>query len=90
MPEAKTKKRAKVKARDAIVVVVGARPPEWRKVIKRDRHTHQLVEVVLNEIDPIDEGDQGRTYVFARNEEVEADHEAVLDCPGAFAPVDDD
>jgi hypothetical protein len=30
----------------------------------------------------------GTTYVFKPNEEVEADHPAVLDCPGAFVAVE--
>jgi hypothetical protein len=33
--------------------------------------------------------DLGRSYTFTRGEEVSADHEAVLDAPGAFEPVDD-
>ncbi len=82
------KSPGKVKAREAIVVVVGARPPEFQKRIVRNRHTGKLVEVELHELLPVDEGDLGRPYAFARGEEVDADHEAVLDCPGAFVAVD--
>ena len=53
-------------------------------------HTGKLAEVELDpEKPPIDEGDPGRFYTFTRGEEVSADHEAVLDAPGAFEPVED-
>lgn len=79
-------KTGKVKAREACVVVVGARPPEFRKVIVRDRHTGLLAEVELapSESPPIDEGDEGHTYVFRRGEEVDPDHPAVEASPGSF------
>jgi len=78
-----------VKAKEAIVIVVGARPPVYEKRIVRDRHTGKLAEVDLNpERPPIDPGDPGMPYVFAKNEEVEADHPAVLACPHGFVTVD--
>ena len=71
-------------------MTVGARAPEWRTVVVRDRHTRRLVEVSLvGEEDPIDPGDPGTAYVFKQGEEVPADHPAVLDAPGALAPVED-
>ena len=78
-----------VQAREAIGICVGARPPVYATVIVRDRATRQLVEVPLTELEPVDPRDEGRFYVFSRGEKVAADHEAVLDCPGAFAPIDD-
>jgi hypothetical protein len=39
---------------------------------------------------PLDPGGEGRFYVFKRGEIVRADHEAVLEAPGCFDPVDDD
>jgi hypothetical protein len=80
-----------VKAHEAMVVVMGAQPPEFRKVIVRDRRTGLLAEVELapSEAPPIDEGDEGHSYVFRRGEEVEADHPAVLDAPSAFVQVDE-
>ena len=36
------------------------------------------------ELPPLDEGEPGRNYVFKKDEEVEADHEAVLEAPAAF------
>jgi hypothetical protein len=59
------------------------------KKIVRDRHTHKLVEVVLNELDPIDPGSDGITYAFKPDQEVWSDHPAVLDAPGCFLPVDE-
>ena len=89
MSAATKEKVGKVRAKQAMVVTVGARPPIWQKRIVRDRHSGKLVEIDMNpELPPIDEGDLGRCYAFSR-EEVAADHEAVLDAPGAFEPVED-
>jgi hypothetical protein len=58
--------------------------------IVRNNRTGKYAEVDLNpERPPVDEGDLGRSYAFARGEEVSANHEAVLDAPGAFESVDD-
>jgi hypothetical protein len=90
MATATKEKVGKVRAKQAVVVTVGARPPVWEKRIVRDRHSGKLVEIDMNpELPPIDEGDLGRSYVFTKGEEVAADHDAVLDAPGAFEPVDD-
>jgi hypothetical protein len=71
-------------ARDAVVVVVGASPIEYEKRIVRDRHTGKLAEIDAHELPPVKEAVEGVSYVFARGELVEADHPAVLDCPGMF------
>jgi hypothetical protein len=84
-----TKTREKMRAREAVVVVVGARPIEYQKRIVRDRHTHKLVEIDLHEAPPVDEGGEGISYVFKRDEEVWSDHPAVLDAPGCFLPADE-
>lgn len=79
----------KVRAREAILIVVGARAPVYEKRIVRDRHSGKLCEVDLNpERPPLDEGDPGMHYVFAKDEEVEADHPAVLATPSAFVQVE--
>jgi hypothetical protein len=85
-----TKAASKVKAKEA-VVVVGARPPVYKTATVRNRHTGLLAEVELRppEADPIDPGLTRRSYVFKAGEEVDADHEAVLDAPGCFRPADD-
>ena len=89
MTTAKTKV-GKVKAREAMVVVVGARPPVPDTRFVRDRHTRRIVEVpMVPELPYLDEGDLGRSYIFTKDEEVAGDHEAVLDAPGAFEPVED-
>ena len=71
-------------AKEACVIVVGARPPEYQKKIVRDNKTNKLVEILLHEAPPIDEGDPGMTYAFRKGEAVEADHPAVLDAPGLW------
>ncbi len=86
-----TKSPSKVKAREAVVVVVGARSPVYKTALVRNRHTGLVQEVEMQppEAEPLDPGSTGRSYVFKRGEEVEADHEAVLDAPGEFEPVED-
>jgi hypothetical protein len=84
----KTKEVGKVRARQACVICVGARPVVWPKIIVRDRHTNRLVEIDHHEAGPIDPGDEGIGYSFKAGETVMADHPAVLDAPGCFVPVD--
>jgi hypothetical protein len=81
--------RVKMKAKQAIIVCVGARPIEYQRRIVRDRHTGKLAEIDVHELPPVDEGDLGRDYAFAKGDEVWSDHEAVIDCPSGFIPVDD-
>jgi hypothetical protein len=82
-------KTTKMEAREACVVVVGARPIEYAKRIVRDRHTGKLVEIDLHEAPPVDEGDPGRSYAFAKGERVWPDHEAIAACPSLFRPAED-
>ena len=69
------------------LVVLGARAPVYRTVIVRDRHTGKLAEVPLApcEAPPIDEGDEGTTYVFAKGEKVPADHPVVIERPARLS-----
>lgn len=90
MPAKTREAMRKVEAVQACVVVVGARPPEFRKQIVHSNRTGQLAEVDLTEFAPIDPGDEGITYVFSKHEQVRADHPAVLDAPGAFAEIEED
>jgi hypothetical protein len=78
-----------VQAREAMVVVLGARAPVYKTVIVRDKHTGKLAEVPLAPIEhpPLDEGDPETTYVFSKGEKVLSDHPAVLDGPHRFVPV---
>jgi hypothetical protein len=87
MPRA-TPKVAMVQAKEAIVITVGARPIEYQRRIVRDRRTGELKEIDVHELPPLDEGDEGMPYAFARGEKVPADHPAVLDCPSGFRPVE--
>jgi hypothetical protein len=80
-----TKERTKMQAREAIAIVVGARPPVYEKRIVRNNRTGKLAEIEMNpELPPVDSGDLGRTYVFKQGEVVWSDYEAVIDCPSAF------
>jgi hypothetical protein len=45
MPQTKTKM---VKAKEAVVITVGARPPVYKTAIVRNRHMGMLVEVQLH------------------------------------------
>jgi hypothetical protein len=49
-----------------------------------------LAEPPLSPIEAplLEEGDLGLSYAFRRAEEVEADHEAVLQSPHNFVPVE--
>jgi hypothetical protein len=78
-----------VQARETMCVIVGARAPVYKTAVVRDRHTGQLAEVALApcEHPPIDEGDEGRSFIFARGEKVLDDHEAVRHAPHCFVPV---
>jgi hypothetical protein len=76
-------------AREAIVVVVGARPREYGRIIVRDRRTGEYVEIDNTDSPPLDEGDEGVGYAFKAFQRVSADHPAVLACPSAFVPADD-
>jgi hypothetical protein len=82
-------KVAKVEAREACVVTVGARPVIYEKRIVRDRHSGKLAEIDIHELPPVDPGSEGVSYAFAKHEQVHADHPAVLDAPGCFVPVDE-
>jgi hypothetical protein len=84
-----TKTREKLRAREACVVVVGARPIQYQRKIVRDNHTGKLAEIDMHELPPLDEGSDGIPYAFKKDEEVWSDHPAVLDAPGCFLPVDE-
>jgi hypothetical protein len=77
-----------VQSRDTWLYIEGARAPEWRKIVVRDRKTGRLAEVSLQgEEDPVDPGDEGTTYAFAKGEKVLSHHPAVVARPGYFIDV---
>jgi len=83
-----TKSTDKVQAREACVIVVGARPIEYQRRIVRDRHTGRwLARIDIHELPPVDPGSEGISYAFKAGEEVWPDHPAVKDAPGLFVPV---
>ena len=77
-----------VEATDTFLFVLGARPPEWRKVIVRNNRTGQLAEVSLQgEEDPIDPGDEGRTFLVKKGDLYLPDDEVVQHKPQHFRPA---
>lgn len=84
---ATTKTTGLVRARETISITIGSRGVEWPKRIARDKRTGQLAEIDVHELGPLDPGDPGTTYTFARGEEVDSTHPAVVHKPSAFAPV---
>ena len=76
-------------AREAVVVFVGARAPQYRIGKVRDRRTDEVVDVPLTEYPPIDPGAEGRSYVFKQYQRVHKSHEAVKESPGSFMPIDE-
>ena len=77
-----------MEATQTFVFVLGARPPEWRKIVVRDRHTGKLAEVSLQgEEEPIDPGDTGRTFVVKKGELYLPDEEVVVHKPQHFRPA---
>jgi hypothetical protein len=52
------------------------------------QRTGKLAEIDVHELGPKVPEVQGIPYAFRRDEEVDADHPAVLECPGAFVAVE--
>jgi len=77
-------------AKEAIVIVVGARPRKYARITVQDNRHNELPPVEIDDTDnpPIDEGDIGVSYAFAEGQIVKADHPAVRECPAGFRPVD--
>ena len=70
-----------VVAKEAIVVVVGARPRKYGRIVVKHKRTQQEVEIDDTDNPPIDEGDIGTDYTFREGQRGRADHPAVLACP---------
>lgn len=75
-------------AREAIVVVVGARPIEYGEITVHDRHTGEM-KTVDNQNQIVDSGNEGVPYAFKAFQRVSKKHPAVSACPGAFMPADE-
>lgn len=85
---AQQKKKGLVVAKDAIVVVVGAKPVEYGKVRTFDRRRDEWVEIDNQDV-IVDPGEPGVPYAFRPYQKVSAKHPAVLANPSAFMPLDD-
>jgi hypothetical protein len=97
---ARARKAGFVVARDAIVVNVGARPIEYRRITVMNRRTGQRVEINDTDSYPedprtglppniLDPGDEGVPYAFKSFQRVSKDHPAVKACPDAFMPLEE-
>lgn len=86
MTTTKQKPQAVV-AREAIVVNVGARAPEYDLVWVTDNKTGERVQIQKDE--PSDPGEEGVPYAFKAGEKVMSNHVAVLANPGAFISLDE-
>lgn len=89
MPAQKDPNKGMVVAREACVVWVGARAPQYQIGKVRDRRTDMVVDVPLTEYPPIDPGAEGRSFVFKQYQRVNRNHEAVKESPGSFMPIED-
>lgn len=89
MPRQRDPNKGMVVAREACVVFVGARAPEYHIGRVKDRRTDQMVDVPLTEYPPKDAGAEGRSYVFKQYQRVHRNHEAVKESPGSFMPIDE-
>lgn len=86
MPRTRTADSNMVVAKEAVVIVVGARPIEYGKITVRHNRTGNL-ETIDNQNDIVDPGDEGMPYAFKENQKVSKNHPAVKECPGAFLPL---
>ena len=82
-----TKKKGTMVAREACVIVVGARPVEYGKVKVRNRND-EIVEIDNQNV-IIDPGDEGIPYAFKAFQKVNPNHPAVKDSPSSFMPLDE-
>jgi hypothetical protein len=75
-------------AREACVIVVGARPIEYGKITVTHNKTGEKV-TIDNHNQIVDQGDEGIPYAFKAFQKVSSSHPAVKDAPGCFMPLDD-
>lgn len=76
-----------VVAKEAVVVTVGARAPEYEQVEVTDRRTGN--RVMINKDQPAIPGDEGIPYAFRPYQRVPRSHPAVQEAPGAFMPEEE-
>jgi dihydroxyacetone kinase-like predicted kinase len=75
-------------AREACVVVVGARPVEYAKITVTHNRTGEQI-TIDNQNNVVDSGSEGIPYVFRAFQKVSSNHPAVKDSPSSFMPLDE-
>lgn len=83
----RTRQSGMVVAREAIVINVGASPPEYDKV--QITHNKTGERVWINKDEPSVPEELGVPYAFKAFQKVSATHPAVQANPGAFMPLDE-
>ena len=79
--------RGMVVAKEAVVVIVGARPITYEQITVVDRRTGQPVTMNSDRVE--DQGDEGISYAFKAYQRVPKNHPAVKEAPGAFMEIED-
>lgn len=74
-------------AREAVVVIVGARAPVYEQVPIQHNRTGEIV--MMNKDQPSDPGSEGMTYTFKQFQRVPATHPAVKESPGSFMSLEE-
>ena len=83
----RTRNNGMVVAREAIVINVGASPPEYEKV--QITHNKTGERVWINKDEPNVPEELGVPYAFKAFQKVSVTHPAVKANPGAFMPLDE-
>lgn len=79
--------RGMVVAKEAVVIVVGARPATYERITVVSRRTGERVEMDSDRID--DPGDEGVQYGFKPYQRVARTHPAVLQSPHHFMDIEE-
>ena len=87
MPRPRDPNKGMVVAREAVVVIVGARAKTYERITVTHNKTGQEVEMDSDRID--DPGSEGMSYAFKQYQRVHRNHDAVKTSPGSFMPIED-
>lgn len=87
MPQPRDPNRGMRFAREACVVIVGAKPAVYEQVEVIHNKTGQ--PVMMNKDQPLEEAVEGMTYTFRQYQRVPATHPAVKESPGSFLKLED-
>lgn len=75
-------------AKEAIVVVVGAKPPVYAEIEVKDDRTGEMKKRIESTV-VVEEGEHGVGYSFRAYQKVHKSHPAVKANPGAFIPLEE-